>query len=65
MTAKWRRLIAIAFACAIAGAFSAPAFSAPLHPNEKCNSGGGNGSETTPADDCDPGNSGGNNNGKD
>jgi len=33
------------------------------HP--KCNSGGGNGSETTPANDCDPGNSGGHNNGKD
>ena len=29
------------------------------------NSGGGNGSETDPANDCDPGNSGGNNNGKD
>jgi hypothetical protein len=24
----------------------------------KCNSGGGNGSETTPENDCDPGNSG-------
>ena len=32
------------------------------HP-EKCNAGGGNGSETTPDNDCDPGNSGGNNNG--
>jgi hypothetical protein len=29
----------------------------------KCNSGGGNGSEGSP--DCDPGNSGGHNNGKD
>ena len=33
---------------------------APLH---KCNAGGGNGSETSPDNDCDPGNSGGNNNG--
>jgi hypothetical protein len=31
----------------------------------KCNSGRGNGSETTPATDCDPGNSGGHNNGGD
>ena len=31
----------------------------------KCNAGGGNGSETLPENDCDPGNSGGNNNGKD
>jgi hypothetical protein len=31
----------------------------------KCNSGRGNNSETTPETDCDPGNSGGNNNGGD
>lgn len=31
----------------------------------KCNSGGGNGSEPDSASDCDPGNSGGHNNGKD
>jgi hypothetical protein len=60
MNSKWRRVIAILFASAIAGAFSAPAIGAPLH---KCNAGGGNGSETTPENDCDPGNSGGNNNG--
>jgi hypothetical protein len=34
-------------------------------PKKSCNSGGGNGSETDPASDCDPGNSGGHNNGKD
>jgi hypothetical protein len=62
---KWRKLIVIGIACLAAGAFSAPAMSEPLHPKPKCNSGGGNGSETTPADDCDPGNSGGNNNGGD
>jgi hypothetical protein len=33
--------------------------------HEKCNSGGGNGSEPDPASDCDPGNSGDHNNGKD
>lgn len=32
---------------------------------EKCNSGRGNGSETDPSNDCDPGNSGGHNNGGD
>jgi len=32
---------------------------------EKCNAGRGNGSETTPANDCDPGNSAGHNNGGD
>ena len=31
----------------------------------KCNSGRGNDSETTPETDCDPGNSGGHNNGGD
>ena len=34
-------------------------------PHKPCNSGNGNGSETTPDTDCDPGNSGGNNNGGD
>lgn len=62
---KWRKGFAVLLACIAAGAFSAPAFSTPLHPKPKCNAGGGNGSETTPATDCDPGNSGGNNNGGD
>jgi hypothetical protein len=31
----------------------------------KCNAGRGNGSETDPANDCDPGNSGAHNNGGD
>ena len=34
-----------------------------IAPGGKCNSGNGNGSEGSP--DCDPGNSGGHNNGKD
>ncbi len=44
----------------------------PFHPDHplpdakaKCNSGDGNSSETDPANDCDPGNSGGRNNGGD
>ena len=37
----------------------APAALAGPDPH-KCNSGSGNGSETDPANDCDPGNSGGN-----
>ena len=41
------------------------AFADPLHPKPKCNAGNGNASETDPANDCDPGNSGGNNNGGD
>ena len=40
----------------------APAALAAPTPH-KCNAGGGNGSETDPATDCDPGNSGGNNGG--
>ena len=63
MSSKWRKTFAILFACAVAGAFSAPAISAPSP--HKCNSGGGNASETDPANDCDPGNSGGKNNGGD
>lgn len=34
-------------------------------PKAKCNAGNGNASETDPANDCDPGNSGGNNQGGD
>jgi hypothetical protein len=46
---------------------AAPAFAGGEPPPEqvKCNSGRGNLSETTPATDCDPGNSGGHNNGGD
>jgi hypothetical protein len=46
---------------------AAPAFATGEEPpaTAKCNSGRGNASETTPANDCDPGNSGGHNNGGD
>jgi hypothetical protein len=65
MKSSWRKLVAMLCASLVAGALSAPVVASPLHPNPKCNAGGGNGSETTPADDCDPGNSGANNNGGD
>ena len=60
MQSKWQKFAAILFATAIAGAFSAPALGGKYH---ACNSGGGNGYESTSTNDCDPGNSGGNNNG--
>jgi hypothetical protein len=66
MQMKWRKLAAVLFASMIAGAFVGPAVaSPPLHPGAGCNAGNGNGSETTPDNDCDPGNSAGNNNGGD
>jgi hypothetical protein len=65
MQVKYRKLAAVLFASLIA-AFVGPAVAnPPLHPKPKCNAGNGNGSETTPANDCDPGNSGDNNNGGD
>jgi hypothetical protein len=65
MRSKWRKIVAMLFVCALAGAFSAPAVATDFHPKPKCNAGSGNGSEPTPGTDCDPGNSGGNNNGGD
>jgi hypothetical protein len=65
LTAK--KLIGVAIAGAFTLGLAAPAFAegdpAP-EPAKKCNSGNGNGSEV-PGDDCDPGNSGSHNNGKD
>ena len=58
-------MMAVLLASLVAGVLSGPALSTPLHPNHKCNSGNGNGSEPTPADDCDSGNSGANDNGGD
>jgi hypothetical protein len=62
-----RRLVALLFAGALViAAPTAAATATPLHPNpHKCNAGNGNQSETDPSNDCDPGNSGGNNNGGD
>ena len=58
-----KKIAALIAALALAGATAPMASAAP--PKEKCNSGNGNQSETDPANDCDPGNSGGHNNGGD
>jgi hypothetical protein len=63
LEAKWRKYAAILFASMIAGAFAGPALADPLHPKPKCNAGNGNGSETDPATDGEPGTSGNNNGG--
>jgi hypothetical protein len=66
-----KRLVALGIVTGLTLGFAGPAFAGdkpppPPPPNDtKCNSGGGNNSETTPETDCDPGNSGGHNNGKD
>jgi hypothetical protein len=64
MKKRLRKLSAMMAVFALAASIGAPAaFSDP--PKDKCNSGNGNASETEPANDCDPGNSGGHNNGGD
>ncbi len=60
-----RKLIATMFVIALGLAPAAFAGGSGGGEKPKCNSGNGNGSETVPADDCDPGNSGGHNNGGD
>jgi hypothetical protein len=63
---KIRRFIITLFAMALAVGFTGgPALAGGEPGKEKCNSGRGNGSETTPATDCDPGNSGLHNQGGD
>ena len=63
-----RRLVGLALAGGLSIGIAGPAFAEgdtpPPEPAKKCNSGGGNGSEVA-GNDCDPGNSGGHNNGKD
>lgn len=54
-----RRLTALAFVAALA--LSVPATASADKPLHKCNAGAGNGSEGAPFHDCDPGNSGANN----
>ena len=66
-----KRLVGVLIASAFTVSLSAPALAEVMvaarhHPERaKCNSGRGNNSETVPEDDCDPGNSGGHNNGGD
>jgi hypothetical protein len=59
-----KKLAMLFAAFAVAGA-TVPAAAIADPPKQKCNSGNGNQSETDPANDCDPGNSGGHNNGGD
>ncbi len=63
-----KRMVGVVIAGAFTMGLTAPAFAeggTTPPPPAKCNSGRGNDSETTPATDCDPGNSGGHNNGGD
>jgi hypothetical protein len=62
---KSARTVAALLALVFAMAVAAPAFAGGTpEPTGKCNSGRGNGSEVA-GNDCDPGNSGGHNNGGD
>jgi hypothetical protein len=66
MTLSRKAVAAAVLAAGFTLGIAAPAFAEGTpEPPAKCNSGRGNGSETTPATDCDPGNSGGHNNGGD
>jgi hypothetical protein len=58
-----RWILALCTVVLAVGFTGGPALADP--PKVPCNSGNGNGSEVEPATDCDPGNSGGHNNGKD
>jgi hypothetical protein len=60
---RTKKIATLFMAAGITLGVTSPAFADP--PKDKCNSGNGNQSETDPASDCDPGNSGGHNNGKD
>ena len=59
-----RAFLALIAGALLAAASITPALAADEH-DAKCNSGRGNQSETTPENDCDPGNSGGHNQGGD
>ena len=61
-----KRIVSAVLAAAFTVGLASPALATgDPEPPAKCNSGRGNGSETTPATDCDPGNSGDHNNGGD
>ncbi len=66
MTRSRKALAAAVLAAGFTLGAATPVFAEGTpEPTAKCNSGRGNGSETTPATDCDPGNSGAKNNGGD
>jgi len=54
-----KKILGAVLASGFLVAFASPAFAEGDTPAAKCNAGRGNLSETTPATDCDPGNSGG------
>jgi hypothetical protein len=59
-----KRVAMVALAVGLSAAGASPVFAGPPEPGKGgCNSGNGNGQETTVENDCDPGNSGGHNNG--
>lgn len=60
---RTKKIVTLLIAAGITLGAASPAFADP--PKQKCNSGNGNQSETDPSNDCDPGNSGGHNNGGD
>ena len=62
-----KKLAGLLVGLTMAGAAATPVAFAGGEPGDtgKCNSGRGNLSETTPLNDCDPGNSGGHNQGGD
>jgi hypothetical protein len=63
-----KRLVALGIVTGLTLGFAGPAFAGAKPPppkDAKCNSGNGNLSETSPDNDCDPGNSAGHNHGGD
>jgi hypothetical protein len=65
MKSALHKLIVFAFVALLAAAFAVPAFGWGNSGGPGCNSGNGNGSEIVGTAECDPGNSGGHNNGGD
>ena len=58
-------MLAVVFVGGLTVGAAAPAFATGDEPPAKCNSDRGNGIETMPDNDCDPGSSGGHNSGGD
>lgn len=65
MKSRVRMIIALLFVAMLALSATATAFGGGTGGGKGCNSGNGNGSEVVGTAECDPGNSGGHNNGGD